>query len=52
MSSPANTSGVMLAAGVKVGQLRTQLGLPGYELGGADLAARALLAHLQGKSRS
>ncbi|MDI6871028.1 MAG: phosphoenolpyruvate carboxykinase [Bacillota bacterium] len=37
----------MLAAGVRVGQLRTQLGLAGYELGGPELAARALFDHLK-----
>ncbi|MGE5576835.1 MAG: phosphoenolpyruvate carboxykinase, partial [Syntrophothermus sp.] len=33
---------VMLANGVKVGQLRTRLGIAGYELGGPESAARAL----------
>ncbi|HHW15116.1 MAG TPA: phosphoenolpyruvate carboxykinase [Firmicutes bacterium] len=37
----------MMRAGVKVGQLRTQLGLEGYELGGPELAARALFDHLR-----
>lgn len=37
----------MLAGGVKVGQLRTQLGLEGYELGGPELAARALFDRLK-----
>jgi hypothetical protein len=37
----------MLAGGVKVGQLRTQLGLEGYELGGPELAARALFDQLK-----
>lgn len=32
----------MLATGVKVGQLRTQLGLRGYELKGPEAAAKAL----------
>lgn len=32
----------MLATGVKVGQLRTRLGIAGYELGGPESAARAL----------
>ncbi|MGE5553380.1 MAG: phosphoenolpyruvate carboxykinase [Betaproteobacteria bacterium] len=41
----------MLAAGVKVGQLRTQLGLEGYELGGPELAARALFDHIIKTSR-
>lgn len=38
----------MLKSGVKVGQLRTQLGLEGYELGGPELAARALFDRLRG----
>lgn len=42
----------MLASGVRVGQLRTQLGLEGYELGGPELAARALFAHLSNSGRS
>lgn len=37
----------MLSAGVKVGQLRTQLGLEGYELGGPELAARELFDRLK-----
>lgn len=41
----------MMKAGVKVGQLRTQLGLEGYELGGPELAARALFDHLSAGQR-
>ncbi|MGB9858795.1 MAG: phosphoenolpyruvate carboxykinase [Moorellaceae bacterium] len=34
--------GRMLATGVRVGQMRTQLGLPGYEIKGPEAAAKAL----------
>jgi hypothetical protein len=37
----------LLRGGVKVGQLRTQLGIPGYELCGPELAARALFETLR-----
>ncbi|MGE5507452.1 MAG: hypothetical protein ACM3RP_03025 [Chitinophagales bacterium] len=37
----------LLRRGARVGQLRTQLGIPGYELGGPELAARALFEELR-----
>jgi hypothetical protein len=39
----------MMNSGVKVGQLRTQLGIKGFEIAGPELAARALLAAIQGR---
>ena len=38
----------MMSQGVKVGQLRTQLGIRGFEIAGPELAAKALLAAIQG----
>lgn len=39
----------MMAQGVKVGQLRTQLGIKGFEVAGPELAAKALLATIRGQ---
>ncbi len=36
----------LAAAGVKLGQLRTRLGIPGYESSGPEEAARAILEYL------
>ncbi|NLA58077.1 MAG: phosphoenolpyruvate carboxykinase [Firmicutes bacterium] len=40
---------IMMGQGVKVGQLRTQLGIKGFEVAGPELAAKALLAAIQGR---
>lgn len=39
----------MMSQGVKVGQIRTQLGIKGFEVAGPELAAKALLAAIQGQ---
>ena len=39
----------MMNQGVRVGQLRTQLGIKGFEIAGPELAAKALLAAIQGR---
>ena len=38
----------MMSQGVKVGQLRTQLGIKGFEVAGPELAAKALLGAIRG----
>ena len=40
----------MMSNGVKVGQLRTQLGIKGFEVAGPELAARALLGVIRGSA--
>ncbi len=39
---------LMAGSGVRLGQLRTRLGVPGYESSGPEAAARAILAYLSG----
>lgn len=41
----------MFAAGVEVGQLRTRLGIAGFEQEGPETAARALFEHIKRKTR-
>ncbi len=38
----------MMNQGVKVGQLRTQLGIKGFEVAGPELAAKTLLGIIRG----
>lgn len=40
----------LAGSGVKLGQLRTRLGIPGYESTGPEAAARAILEYLSGTS--
>jgi hypothetical protein len=43
-------SEAMLAAGTKVGQLRTRLGIPGLEQEGPESAAKALFEMIGGRA--